>query len=67
MADSTQLIVAMAEPQNLQLVDELRFSTGMEIVPRLSFRREIKAAVEKWYGRIEEADLHRALRAPGGR
>jgi type IV pilus assembly protein PilB len=55
-AEGLKLIVAMAEPQNLQLVDELRFSTGMEIVPRLSFRSEIKAAVEKWYGRVEEAD-----------
>jgi type IV pilus assembly protein PilB len=52
----TKLVVAMAEPQNLQIVDELRFSTGMNIIPRLSFRSEIKAAVEKWYGRIEEAE-----------
>jgi type IV pilus assembly protein PilB len=52
----TKLVVAMAEPQNLQIVDELRFSTGMNIVPRLSFRSEIKSAVEKWYGRIEEAE-----------
>jgi type IV pilus assembly protein PilB len=52
----TRLIVAMAEPQNLQIVDDLRFSTGMNIVPRLSFRSEIKVAVEKWYGRAEEAE-----------
>jgi type IV pilus assembly protein PilB len=52
----TKLVVAMAEPQNLPLVDELRFSSGMNIVPRLSFRSEIKSAVEKWYGRIEEAE-----------
>jgi type IV pilus assembly protein PilB len=55
-AQGLKLVVAMAEPQNLQMVDELRFSTGMDIVPRLSFRSEINAAVEKWYGRIEEAD-----------
>jgi len=55
-AQGLKLVVAMAEPQNLQLVDELRFSTGMDIVPRLSFRSEIKAAVERWYGRVEEAD-----------
>lgn len=55
-AQGLKLVVAMAEPQNLQLVDELRFSTGMDIVPRLSFRSEINAAVEKWYGRVEEAD-----------
>ncbi len=55
-AQGLKLVIAMAEPQNLQLVDELRFSTGMEIVPRLGFRSEIIAAVEKWYGRVEEAE-----------
>jgi type IV pilus assembly protein PilB len=52
----TKLVVAMAEPQNLQIIDELRFSTGMHIIPRLAFRSEIEAAVEKWYGRAEEAE-----------
>jgi len=56
LVQGTKLVVAMAEPQNLQIVDELRFSTGMNIIPRLSFRTEIKAAVEKWYGRIEAAE-----------
>jgi type IV pilus assembly protein PilB len=47
----TQLIVAMAEPQNLQVIDELRFKTGMQIAPRLGFRAEIGAAVDRYYGR----------------
>src|SRR5271154_3324390 len=29
---TTKLIMAMAEPQNLQIIDELRFLTGMEIM-----------------------------------
>jgi type IV pilus assembly protein PilB len=53
--EGTRLVVAMAEPQNLNLIDELRFLTGMEIVPRLGFRGEIEAAIEKWYGVQEEA------------
>ena len=52
----TNLIVAMAEPQNLQAIDELRFLTGLEIAPRLGFRKEILAAVEKWYGASEQAE-----------
>jgi len=36
-----KLIVAMAEPQNLALLDELRFSVGMPISPRFSFREDI--------------------------
>ncbi|HKN60078.1 MAG TPA: ATPase, T2SS/T4P/T4SS family [Candidatus Acidoferrales bacterium] len=55
-AQGTKLVVAMAEPQNLQIIDELRFSTGMDIIPRLAFRTEIEAAVEKWYGQVEEAE-----------
>ena len=55
-AQGTRLIVAMAEPQNLRIVDELRFSTGMHIVPHLAFRSEIEAAIEKWYGQIEQAE-----------
>jgi type IV pilus assembly protein PilB len=49
-AQGTKLVVTMAEPQNLHVIDELRFSTGMDIVVRLSFRSEIEAAIEQWYG-----------------
>src|SRR4029077_13469846 len=46
----------MAEPQNLHIIDELRFMSGMDIVPRFSFRSDIEAAAEKWYGAAEEAE-----------
>jgi len=52
----TKLVTAMAEPQNLHVIDELRFMSGAEIIPRLAFRPEIEAAIEKWYGAAEEAD-----------
>jgi type IV pilus assembly protein PilB len=52
----TKLVVAMAEPQNLHILNELRFSTGMDVIPRLAFRPEIEAAVEKWYGEAEAAE-----------
>jgi type IV pilus assembly protein PilB len=48
-----KLTVAMAEPQNLQLIDELRFKTGKEIVPQLGFHGEIRGALERYYGREE--------------
>lgn len=51
-----KLVVVMAEPQNLATLDELRFTTGMDIVTRLAFRSEIRAAVDKWYGAAEEAE-----------
>jgi type IV pilus assembly protein PilB len=52
----TKLVIAMAEPQNLHIVDELRFATGMEIVPRLSFRSELKTAIDKWFGGVEQPE-----------
>ena len=44
-----RIITVMAEPQNLHSVDDLRFMTGMDISPRLGFRSDILAAIEKCY------------------
>ena len=56
-AQGRKLTVTMAEPQNLQITDELRFKTGMEIVPMLGFRAEILAAIEKHYGPPEPVPI----------
>jgi type IV pilus assembly protein PilB len=47
--ERNRLIVAMAAPQNLSALDELRFSTSWEISPRLSFRTELQQAIDKYY------------------
>jgi type IV pilus assembly protein PilB len=52
----TKLVTAMAEPQNLHIIDELRFMSGTEIIPRLAFRAEIETAIEKWYEAAEDAE-----------
>src|SRR6201987_5793736 len=44
------LTVVLEEPQNLQIIDELRFKTGKTIVPQMKFHGEIRAAVERHYG-----------------
>ena len=44
-----RLVVAMAAPQDLAVINDLRFTTGMEIAPRLGFRTEIKKAIAKYY------------------
>jgi type IV pilus assembly protein PilB len=51
--EGTRLVVVMAVPQNLATLDELRFTCGKEISPRLGFRSEIIAAIEKYYGHAE--------------
>ena len=47
--EQNRLIAVMAAPQNLAALDELRFTTGWEISPRLSFRIELQQAIEKHY------------------
>ncbi|MGA7783425.1 MAG: GspE/PulE family protein [Candidatus Acidiferrales bacterium] len=47
--DGKKLVVAMAEPLNIQIIDDLRFSSGKIISPRLGFRTEIITAIEKYY------------------
>jgi len=51
--EQERLVVAMAAPQDLGKLDELRFSTGMEISPRLAFRSEVLKAIAKYYGGSE--------------
>lgn len=43
------LVVAMAEPQNLSFVEELRFTAGIEISPRVAFRSEVQEAIRRLY------------------
>lgn len=51
------LAVVMSEPQNLQLLDELRFKTGMKIEPHFGFDSEVMAAVERLYGAPETSSI----------
>jgi len=48
--EDNKLTVAMAEPQNLQVMDQLRFKTAKEIVPRLGFQGELRCAIGQHYG-----------------
>ena len=54
------IVLVMKEPQNLQVLDELRFITGMEISPRLGFEDDIKEAIQRYYKDepFEEAEIH---------
>jgi type IV pilus assembly protein PilB len=49
-SDGKTLMVVMAKPQNVQLLDELQFKTGLKIVPRFGFQNELLAAMERLYG-----------------
>ncbi len=54
-----QLVVAMADPQNVLALDDLRIITRQEIKPAISTKDDILAAVEEYYreAEAEEADM----------
>jgi type IV pilus assembly protein PilB len=43
------LVVAVAEPQSLALLDELRFSVKVPVSLRFSFRKDIMAGIAQFY------------------
>ena len=51
--DQSRLVVVMAEPQNVATIDELRFSTGKDVSPRLGFRAEIQSGIVRNYDHFE--------------
>ncbi len=51
--EGSRLVVALAQPQDLSLLDQLRFSTGMDISPRLGFRGEILSAIRRAYSNTQ--------------
>ena len=48
--EDARILMAMSEPQNIGTIDELRFTTGKDIIPRFAFRSEILAAIARNYG-----------------
>ena len=54
--EGKKVVMAMAEPQNLHVLDELRFLTGMDVTPRLGFGAEIKEAITKCYNEMEQEE-----------
>ncbi len=55
--EQRRLVVAMASPQNLGFLDELRFAAGMDISPRLSFREELHRAILTNYAPKKQEDV----------
>ena len=43
------LHIALAEPQNLHMLDDLRFLTGLSLKPRLAFRDQVLSAIARAY------------------
>ncbi len=51
-----ELVVAMADPQNVLALDDLRILTGHEIKPAISTKDDILATIEEYYKVAEHAE-----------
>jgi type IV pilus assembly protein PilB len=49
------LTVALSDPANIFLMDDIRLRTKMEIIPLLSMESDIEAAINKYYGTSADA------------
>lgn len=63
--EAGELIIAMADPTDQDVLDELRFSTGHALVPRVATVSELRDALDAVYG-TEDPDEMGALRAEVG-
>jgi len=64
--DQTRLVVAMAEPQNVTTIDEVRFTSGKDLSPRFGFRAEIQAAIARNYAQMETVPKSRNASTAAG-
>jgi len=63
--EHNRLVVALAAPQDLGVLDELRFKSGLDISPRLSFRSEVLEVINRNYrGSVEEKPVRAAVDNP---
>jgi type IV pilus assembly protein PilB len=63
--EENRLIVAMADPQNVLALDDLRIITGYEIRPAISTKDDILTAVEEAYKVAEHVDTDDWMGASG--
>jgi len=54
--ENGRLKVAISDPTNIFAIDEVRFITGMNVVPLFSNERAIMRAIDKYYGTSTELE-----------
>ncbi|HEX4621479.1 MAG TPA: hypothetical protein VH208_07925 [Myxococcaceae bacterium] len=50
------LLVAMSDPLNLPAIEEIEFTTGLKVVPRVAPLSSIRAAILRYYHKLSPAD-----------
>ena len=47
-----QLLVAMSDPMNVPALEEIEFSTGLKVSPRIATLSAIRRAIMRWYHKV---------------
>jgi len=47
-----QLLVAMSDPMNVPALEEIEFSTGLKVSPRIATLSAIRRAIIRWYHKV---------------
>ena len=55
------LFVAMGDPNDVLVMDDLRFRTGCRIEPLLARESQIREAIDKYYGSSKEVELQKVF------
>lgn len=63
---SSRLSLAMADPTNTSLLDELRFRTGLHIIPMVATESDLRTAIASLYGQGHDASSSPMELLPGG-
>jgi type IV pilus assembly protein PilB len=64
--EGTALQVAMSDPNNVVVLDDLKFITGMTIEPMVAAESQLREAIDKFYGTSHDAELKKVFQNLGG-
>ena len=64
-AEDGVLVVALADPMNPTVLDDLRFMLNLEVRGAVSTKEAVDRAVERYYGAMEDDSLARAMAEAG--
>ena len=45
----SRLALAMVDPSNIAVIDEMRFRTGLHVTPLVAMESDIQTAIRRWY------------------
>src|ERR1051326_4110164 len=63
--EGSTLQVAMSDPNNVVLLDELKFITGLNIDPLLAGESQVREALDRFYGSTHDVELKKVFTTLG--